>query len=191
MVTPFLARRLNLLGLLACCGILLVAFWYQFRFGEVPCPLCQLQRAAFAAAGLGLVLNVVHGPRPSHYAVTILSAAAGALVAARQIALHVVPGTGAYGSALLGLHFYTWSLIAFAGMIVAASALCLFDRQFAADGESGPRGRGIVGTGCVVLFLVLTLGNAASTTAICGAGLCPDDPAGYELLDRFLAVPRP
>ncbi len=56
------ARTLNALGLLGCCAILLVAFGYQFALGELPCPLCLLQRAAFAASGVGFALNVRFGP---------------------------------------------------------------------------------------------------------------------------------
>src|SRR4051812_5424863 len=63
-----LVRTLNALGLLGLTGILLVAFGYQFILGELPCPLCLLQRAGFAAAGVGLALNVSVGSRPSHYA---------------------------------------------------------------------------------------------------------------------------
>ena len=100
-MTRLHARHLNALALLGCSAILVVAFGYQFALGELPCPLCLLQRAAFAAAGLGFALSVRFGPRPSHYGVVILSALAGAAVAGRQVALHVVPGTGGYGSTLM------------------------------------------------------------------------------------------
>ncbi len=121
------ARTLNALGLLGCCAILLVAFGYQFALGELPCPLCLLQRAAFAASGVGFALGVRFGPRPSHYGIVILSAVAGAAVAARQVALHVVPGTGGYGTTLVGLHFYTLALIAFVALIAAVGVLLLAD----------------------------------------------------------------
>jgi hypothetical protein len=40
------------------CGVLGVAFYYQFALGELPCPLCALQRVGFIVAGVGLVLNL-------------------------------------------------------------------------------------------------------------------------------------
>ena len=140
-MTPLQARNLNALGLLGCCAILIVAFWYQVYLGELPCPLCLLQRAAFAAAGIGFALNVRFGSRPSHYGIVILSAVAGAGVSARQVALHIVPGTGSFGSTLFGLHFYTLGLIAFAGLIVGIGVLLLGDET---GNSASPAGRGAV-----------------------------------------------
>ncbi|MGH1572745.1 hypothetical protein ACRAWG_21335 [Methylobacterium sp. P31] len=109
--------------------------------GELQCPLYLLQRAAFAAAGVGFALNLRFGPRPSHYAVVILSAVAGACVAARQVALHVVSGTGGFGSTLFGLHFYTHALIAFVALIVGASVLLLGDGILRSAPSLRARGR--------------------------------------------------
>ncbi|MBE7246160.1 MAG: disulfide bond formation protein B [Actinomycetospora chiangmaiensis] len=179
------ARTLNALGLLGCCAILLVAFGYQVLLGELPCPLCLLQRAAFAASGLGFALNVRFGLRPSHYGLAVLGALAGAGIAARQVALHIVPGTGGYGATLFGLHFYTLALIAFAALIAAVAALLLI----ADTGRPMPwagQGAGIFGTACLLVFLGVVLANAVSTAAECGTGLCPDDPTRYEALDAWL-----
>ncbi|MEL6063862.1 MULTISPECIES: disulfide bond formation protein B [unclassified Methylobacterium] len=179
------ARTLNTLGLLGCCAILLVAFGYQVALGELPCPLCLLQRAAFAASGIGFALSVRFGPRPSHYGLAILGALAGAAIAARQVALHLVPGTGGYGSTLFGLHFYTLALIAFVALIGAVAVLLLI----AAPGRAAPlagEGAGIFGTACLLLFLGVILANAVSTAAECGTGLCPDDPTRYEALEAWL-----
>ncbi len=51
-------RSLNVLGLLGISGVLLVAFIYQLVLGELPCPLCLLQRGAFVALGLGFLFNI-------------------------------------------------------------------------------------------------------------------------------------
>lgn len=186
-LTPVLARRLNAIGLAGCSAILLVAFGYQVVGGELPCPLCILQRAAFVAAGMGFAMNICLGARPAHYAIAILGAVAGFGIAARQTLLHIAPGTGVYGSALFGLHFYVWSLIAFAGMIVAAAILCLFETQFSdRDANSGSRRIEAIGLGSVLLFLAITLANAGSTLAECGGGLCPDNPTRYEFLDSVI-----
>ncbi|MCK2052597.1 disulfide bond formation protein B [Methylobacterium sp. 37f] len=187
LLTPNGARALNALGLAGCSAILLVAFGYQVVDGELPCPLCILQRAAFAAAGMGFALNVCLGARPGHYAIVVLGSVAGFGIAARQTLLHIVPGTGVYGSALFGLHFYVWSLIAFAGLIVAAAILCLFEGQFVARVRPSSRARiGGFGLASVLLFLAITLANAGSTLAECGGGLCPDNPTRYEFWDSLL-----
>ena len=102
----------------------------QLWLGELPCPLCLLQRIQFAMLAIGPILNIRFGPRPSHYAVSLLTAAAGAGFAMRQILLHIMPGDPGYGSALLGYHYYTWAFIGFAAAIVLIGAMLLFDRQF-------------------------------------------------------------
>lgn len=182
-MTPIVSVRLNMLGLLAVSGVLAFAFADQMIFGDLPCPLCILQRAGFVAAGFGLALNLRFGPRPSHYAITILGAIAGASVSLRQIALHVAPGTGSYGNAFLGLHFYTWAFILFVAIVIGTACMLLFDRQFAIA-EKPPSvlaGLALVTFG---LFALLTFGNGVSTFLECGGGFCPDNPTDYLLLKK-------
>src|SRR5207248_1309247 len=71
-------------------AVLLFAFIDQLIFGDLPCPLCILQRAGLSAAGFGLVLNLHFGPRPSHYGLMILGAVVAAVVALHQILLDIV-----------------------------------------------------------------------------------------------------
>jgi disulfide bond formation protein DsbB len=184
-MTSLLSQRLNMLGLLAIAGVLAVAFADQLLFGDLPCPLCLLQRAGFAAAGVGLALNLRFGPRPSHYAVTILSAVAGAAISLRQVALHIVPGTGSYGNPFFGMHFYTWAFLLFAVIIVGTAFMLLFERQFEKIGNDKDVAQ-LGGTSLAIflLFGLLTLGNGISTLLECGGGLCPDNPTDYLLLKR-------
>lgn len=182
-ITPLLSLRLNALGLLAISGVLAFAFADQIIFGDLPCPLCILQRAGFAAAGFGLALNLRFGPRPSHYAITILAAVAGGAISLRQVALHVVPGSGSYGDAFLELHFYTWAFILFTVIVVGTAAMLLFDRQFK-EAEKMATPLGGFAAAVFGLFALLTLGNGVSTLLECGAGLCPDNPTEYLLLKR-------
>ncbi|HYY38171.1 MAG TPA: disulfide bond formation protein B, partial [Xanthobacteraceae bacterium] len=118
-MTRSLALALNALGLYAIALVLLVAFAAQLLLHELPCPLCLLQRIQFAMLAVGPILNVRFGLRPSHYAVSLLTAVTGAAFSARQILLHVMPGDPGYGSALLGYHYYTWAFIGFAVAIIA------------------------------------------------------------------------
>ena len=137
-MTRSLAVALNALGLYAIALVLAAAFAAQLLLGELPCPLCLLQRIQFALLAIGPILNVRFGPRPSHYAASLLVAAAGAAFAMRQILLHIMPGDPGYGSALLGYHYYTWAFIGFAVAIVATAVMLLFDRQFEDDGGTPP-----------------------------------------------------
>lgn len=192
-MTASLARALNGFGLLAVSLILVVAFADQIVLGELPCPLCILQRVGFVGAAFGLALNVKFGPRPSHYAVVMISAFIGAMVSLRQTLLHIVPGTGTYGSASMGMHFYTWALVIYCLVILGCAAMLLFDRQFLATGEAASdwsqRSRAApFGMAMVALAALLTLGNGISTVLECAGGLCPDNPVDYLLLP---GAPRP
>jgi disulfide bond formation protein DsbB len=182
-MTPEVSVRLNALGLLAIVGILAFAFADQIIYGDLPCPLCILQRAGFVAAGFGLALNLRFGPRPSHYAMTMLGAVTGGSISLRQIALHVVPGSGSYGNAFLGLHFYTWAFILFGLIVIGTAVMLLFDRQFGDAGKASVPLAGLT-MAVVGLFAVLTLGNGVSTLLECGMGLCPDNPTDYLLLKK-------
>ena len=172
-MTRSLAVALNALGLYAIALVLAAAFAAQLLLGELPCPLCLLQRIQFALLAIGPILNVRFGPRPSHYAASLLVAAAGAAFAMRQILLHIMPGDPGYGSALLGYHYYTWAFIGFAVAIVATAVMLLFDRQF----EAGTFART-----AVWLVIGLTAANVISTLLECGLAACPADPVAYELL---------
>ncbi|KPF71832.1 disulfide bond formation protein B [Bosea sp. AAP35] len=196
-MTASLSRTLNGLGLLALSLVLIAAFADQLLLGELPCPLCLLQRVGFVGCAFGLALNVKFGPRPSHYAVTILSACFGGAVSARQILGHIVPGTGTYGSAVLGLHYYTWALIVFAAIVLGCALMLLLDRQF----EGAQAGQGAMtasarpraatfGLAMLALAAFLALANGVSTVLECGGGLCPDNPVVYELLPG-ISKPKP
>jgi hypothetical protein len=112
---------------------------------------------------------------------TILGAVAGGAVALRQVLLHIVPGTGAYGEPFLGLHFYTWAAILFALIVIGSAVLLVFDTRLdTAPTEPAPIG--MLARIALVLFTLLVIGNALSTFLECGLGLCPDDPTGYEML---------
>ena len=175
-----LVLALNLLGLLGITAVQVAGYAFQFGQGELPCPLCLLQRVAFAMVACGFLLNVTHGSQPPHYGIILLSALFGACVAGRQILLHIVPGSGAYGSAILDLHFYTWAFLLFVATILATAVLLVLHT----DGmRSGPINRwpALV----VIAAIVVTAANAVTTFVECGPIECPDNPASYWLLDTL------
>jgi disulfide bond formation protein DsbB len=180
-MTPGLSLRLNALGLFAISAVLLFAFADQLILNDLPCPLCILQRAGFVLAGFGLALNLRFGPRASHYAVIIVGALAGAAISGRQILIHIVPGTGSYGSALLGLHFYSWAFVIFTLILLGTAVMLWFDGQFAGSENAAMRLTGL-SLAAFALFTLLALGNGVSTILECAGGLCPDNPTNYLLL---------
>jgi disulfide bond formation protein DsbB len=59
-MTRSLAVALNVLGLYAIALVLAAAFAAQFLLGELPCPLCLLQRIQFA-----LLVRSAHSRAPA------------------------------------------------------------------------------------------------------------------------------
>src|ERR1700682_2350646 len=161
-MTQARAITLNALSLYAVALVLTAAFATQLALPEFPSPLCLLQRILFATLAVGPILNIRFGPRPSHYATSLLAATAGAVVSSRQVLLHIMPGDAGYGSALMGYHYYTWALIGFIAAIVLLAAILLFDRQFQDDGAMLPPTGGIFAQIAVWLGIGLTFLNGVS-----------------------------
>ena len=157
--------------------VLAAAFAAQLVLHELPCPLCLLQRILFAVLAIGPILNIRFGPRPSHYALSLLAAVAGAVASTRQVLLHIMPGDAGYGSALLGYHYYTWALIGFIVAIVLLAAMLLFDRQFErTTATAHAAAGGAFATSAVWLVIGADRANVVSTLLECGFGACADNP---------------
>ncbi|MGA8435156.1 MAG: disulfide bond formation protein B [Methyloceanibacter sp.] len=186
-MTADLSRLLNALALVALDTVLVLAFADQLWFRDLPCPICILQRAGFIAAGFGLALNLIFGPRPSHYGLAIIGAMVGGVMSADQVLHYIVPGTGSYGNAIFGLHFYSWSLIAFAVVVAGSGVMLMFDRQFESSSPP-PLPLTVFPLTAVALLALLAVGNVASTLAICGVGLCPEVPGGYLIFHENLGL---
>jgi disulfide bond formation protein DsbB len=178
------AITLNALGLYAVAMVLAVAIGAQLLLHELPCPLCLLQRIQFAVLAIGPLMNIRWGPRPSHYALSLLAAVAGAVVSSRQVLLHIMPGDAGYGTALFGYHYYTLALLAFIAAIVLLAAMLLFDRQFDEDRAAQAVAPSAFAMSAVWLVIALTLLNVVSTLLECGFAACADNPLVYELLKR-------
>lgn len=92
-------RRDRLLAAVAaaiCFGAVIYAvFWLEGRLGLEPCPLCMLDRAAFALAGTVFVLAALHGPGAAGqriYAIlALVPLAAGIGIAGRHVWLQHLP----------------------------------------------------------------------------------------------------
>ena len=193
------------LCILGICGVLIGALFVQFVAGEFPCPLCVLQRMAMILAAMGSVFVITHG----HYAriqgfsvmglgygMSILAAVAGLAIATRQVLLHIRPGDPGYGSPVLGMHLYSWSVVVFLVVLVVSGLMLIFGRspilQSPSVEEDSTNGTNkntlrLKWFSWVIfwLFGTIILINAFATLAESGFHLfLPDNPTGYRLLEE-------
>lgn len=182
-----LDRLCNTIELAGVIGILSLALALQIIYHELPCPLCLYQRLGFFGIALGYLLNLRFGFRPSHYAVVILSALYTSFVALRQIALHVVPGSGAYGDPVFGFHLYTWSFI-IAMIILGTTTLMMgIDRQYNTTHFGNRKFKVLMHILFAITTLLIGL-NVISVYLECGFKNCPENPTEYHLAKKQSSI---
>lgn len=177
-----LARVLNTTGLIGISAALLVAFYYQLVLFDLPCPLCLLQRVGMILIGFGFLFNVRFGIKSAHYGIALIGCVVTGAIATRQILLHILPGDAGYGSTFLGLHFYTWSLLASIIAVVAIAVMMLLGKARPAAEEA--IAVALWGKVSMVLFALVIVANLMSTVLECGGGQCADNPTFYQLLGQ-------
>jgi disulfide bond formation protein DsbB len=183
---PRLAAKLNdmflLLMLASVAGILTAAMVLQYAFGEIPCPLCLLQRAAMFGVCFGIIRHFRDGASDRSMGIAQGFALLLLVIAARQTLLDIVPRPGhAYiGSAVLGLHMPVWSVL------IALALLAAFTAKLVALGRDAPprASAGLVRAarwigGYVVALCAI---NLASVAVQCGFAQC--HTMGYRLLGQ-------
>jgi disulfide bond formation protein DsbB len=185
-----LVRFGNGLGVTGIALVLLVAFVMQFAQGELPCPLCNLQRVAFVLCGFGFLLNLRFGSQPAHYGITILAALFGLAVSGRQVLLHIVPGDPGYGPPLMGVHLYTWTSVFFGTTLLGVALLLILSgggrvEHDRLDGARRGQSFGVLARFVAWFLIVMTLANAVASFALCGPIECPDNPTSYWLLQQL------
>lgn len=88
-------RHLNIIGLLACLGLIASAFYLQYVEGLDPCPLCMMQRIVIYVLTLIFLVACLHGPlllgQRIYAALITLIGLAGAGFASRQLWLQSLP----------------------------------------------------------------------------------------------------
>ena len=169
--------------------ILTGAFGVQLIAGEPPCPLCVVQRIALMMCALGpLYLLLQARDRVLTFrdlavgnGICIIAALLGAAVSTRQVLLHILPGDPGFGSPVLGLHLYTWCLIAFVTQIVA-SGLTLIGAAWLKEEERVLWRITNVTAGA---FIAIVIANLLSVIAEAGFNWdLPADPVGYLLFKK-------
>lgn len=176
-ISGYPSHLLNSLALAGICLSLSVAFYYQLVLGEIPCPLCMIQRIGLLLVGFGFFMNVRFGPSAIHYAIIIVSALAGAGASLRQVLLHILPGDSGYGSAVMGYHMYAWGFVSFMATIIFVALMLVVDRNRLA----GQSNQGATWLASLLggFLLILGLANLASNILVCGFAICDGDPQGY------------
>jgi disulfide bond formation protein DsbB len=168
--------------MLTIAAILTTAMILQYYGGEIPCPLCLLQRVAMFGVCFGIILHFRHGYSARNDGVGMLFALFLMIVSVRQTLLDIYPrpGHSYIGSAILGLHMPVWSVI------IAAAILLAFAIKFAVLGGEQPRGRPsppvLASLAQLVSLYVIALGliNLGSVILQCGVGAC--HTTEYKLL---------
>jgi disulfide bond formation protein DsbB len=172
---------LNYLYLLAMMAvvatILTTAMTLQYAYGELPCPLCLLQRVALFGVCLGIMLNFRSGFSYQNTGFSLLFTIFLLIVSARQSLLDIYPRPGHeyIGSAVFGIHMPVWSIIiALALLIAYALKLAVLggdDHLRDDDVRTFPVVHGltsIVGAYVIILCLI----NLISVVIQCGFGQC-------------------
>ena len=112
--------------MIVIAGILTAAMTLQYGNGELPCPLCLLQRVALFGVCFGIIQSFRHGFSYQNTGISLLFATFLLIVSARQTLLDIYPRPGHeyIGSAVFGIHMPVWSVI-IAVCILTAYALKL------------------------------------------------------------------
>src|SRR5438552_10642414 len=109
-----LLNHLYMLGMVVVIsGILTAAMVMQYVFGELPCPLCLLQRVALFGVAFGLLQNLRGRFSDRNTGFSLLFALLLLIVAERQSLLDIYtrPGHQYVGTAVFGLHMPVWSIV--------------------------------------------------------------------------------
>ena len=122
-------------------GILIAAMVMQYGRGELPCPLCLIERAAMLGICFGIMQNFRHGFSDRNLGFSLLFALVLLVVAVRQTLLDIYPRPGHdyVGSAVLGLHMPVWSVVIAVACIAAIALKLVITRQRAGQARPAPR----------------------------------------------------
>ncbi len=126
----FTQRRTgNLVGFLACTGLMAYALYAQHMLGLDPCPLCIFQRVAVIAVGVFFLLAALHHPGrigAAVYGVLIsLVALGGILVASRHVWIQAQPpGTVAACGATLDYMMQYMPVTKVISLVLSGSGEC-------------------------------------------------------------------
>ena len=180
---PALLNDLALFAMmLVLAAILTAAMTLQYAYGELPCPLCLLQRVAMFGVCFGIILHFRYGYSVRHTGLSLLFTLFLLIVSVRQTLLDIYPrpGHSYIGSTVLGVHMPVWSiLVALAILLAFAVKLTILGGENLREQQTAPALRqaaGILGLFVIALCAI----NFVSVIIQCGFGEC--HTFGYKLL---------
>jgi disulfide bond formation protein DsbB len=180
---------LNYIWLIAALAvisaILIAAMTIQYVQGELPCPLCLLERLALFGVAYGIIRNLRGEFSYQNTGICLLFTIFLLVVSARQSLLDIYPRPGHeyIGSAVLGIHMPVWSIIislclltAFAAKLAVLGSDTHLRDNPARTFPTVARATDILG----LVVLALCAINLVSVVIQCGFGQC--HTTGYALL---------
>ncbi|MEY3082401.1 MAG: hypothetical protein RJA94_2386 [Pseudomonadota bacterium] len=178
------------LWIIAYTLVIGISLLLQFVGGELPCPLCMLQRYAMILSTLGAVWIIRQAQRGvltwdryvQGLGMGTLGAFAGAVFASRQILLHILPGDQGYGGAVLGLHLYSWAFVTFCVVILFTALLGIIAPAALPEAPARNSMAARISSAVGLAFLAVVAINAVMIVFLEGfAWVLPDNPTGYAL----------
>jgi disulfide bond formation protein DsbB len=174
-----------LLVMFVIAGILTAAMFLQYAKGELPCPLCLLERVAMLGVCFGIMLDFRRGFSYQNTGFSLLFAIVLLVVSVRQSLLDIYPRPGHeyIGSAIFGIHMPVWSIIIALTLLTsyAIKLAILGDDEYLreADVSEFPAIRRIADI-LSIYVIAICLINLVSVVLQCGFGEC--HTFGYKLL---------
>ncbi len=175
-----------LLGMIAViAAILTAAMVLQYANGEIPCPLCFLQRVAMFGVCFGIILQFRHGFSYRNTGMSMIFSLFLLIVSVRQTLLDIYPRPGHeyIGTSVFGLHMPVWSiLIAVALLIAFAFQLIVWGGNSQLQHKSLTRQSSLRVLATALSLYVIAIGviNFVSVGVQCGIDEC--HTFGYALL---------
>jgi disulfide bond formation protein DsbB len=174
-----------LLVMFVIAGILTAAMTLQYVNGELPCPLCLLERVAMLGVCFGIMLNFRRGFSYQNTGFSLLFAIVLLVISVRQSLLDIYPRPGHeyIGSAIFGIHMPVWSIIIALALLTAYAiklAILGGDEYLReADVSEFPAIMRIADV-LSIYVIAICLINLVSVVLQCGLGEC--HTFGYKLL---------
>lgn len=167
---------------LTMAAVLTTAMVFQYYGGEIPCPLCLLQRVAMFGVCYRIILHFRHGYSARNDGISMLFALFLLIVSMRQTLLDIYsrPGHSYVGSAVLGLHMPVWSVVIAVAVLLAFSIkLAVIDGEQLRNREPSPALGRLARLLCLHVVAICLI-NLVSVMFQCGAGAC--HTSEYRLL---------
>ncbi|MDO1605505.1 disulfide bond formation protein B [Lactobacillus sp. YT155] len=163
----------------------------QLAIHDLPCPLCVLQRLSMAMTSIGpmyIIIQTLNGKIDTEkfatgYGLSLIFSIFGMVACVRQLLLHIAPNDPGFGPAVLGIHFYTWSLVTFIVVIAFCGVNLAFAKYLTPTKDASMQKLGDLALKLmffmVVLMFVLMIFQEGFNFKL------PDDPTHYQLFDLF------